>query len=88
MSRELEELREKIDGVDRELLEALSRRMRLVEEIGEVKRKEHLEIEDVERWRNLLQQRLSWAGSMRIPLGFVRDVFELIHKTAIELEKK
>jgi chorismate mutase len=88
MSRELEKLREKIDSADRELLEVLSKRMRLVEAIGELKRAEGLEIEDKARWDDLLHKRVSWAGGLHLSSELIRDIFELIHKAAIVLEKK
>ncbi len=88
MSTELERLREKIDEADRELLDALSKRMRLVEDVGALKRKEQLEIEDTERWNKLLHERLSWASSLGLPTELIRHIFELIHKAAIALEKK
>lgn len=85
---ELERLREKIDEADKRLIEALSERMQLVEKIGELKRKEALEVVDERRWSELLAKRLTWAGNRGLSSALVKDIFELIHKAAVAIEKK
>ena len=52
--RELDELREKIDGIDRSLLDLLARRMGVVLEIGELKKRFEMPPYDPDRERELL----------------------------------
>ncbi len=52
---QLEDLREKIDRVDKEILVALADRMRLVEEIGEYKKENDVTAFQAERWIQVFQ---------------------------------
>ena len=56
MSMSIEDIRTKIDRVDRELLKLLSERAELVHEVGEIKRKEGLEIFAPDREEKLLRK--------------------------------
>ena len=53
----LDALREKIDLVDRELIDALTARMKLVSEIGECKKENNVAVFQVERWKEILDTR-------------------------------
>ena len=54
MASELDSLRDRIDGADQELLEALARRMEVVEEILQRKEVQGLPLFDAERETRLL----------------------------------
>lgn len=79
----LEQLRESIDQIDEELIQKLSARMALVDEIGEYKLENHVTIYQVERWREILRTRLEWAEALGLDESFVRELLHALHKASI-----
>ena len=88
MSSELDELRKKIDAADRKLIDSLTQRMKLVEAVGAYKRANKMDLVDFERLQNILSTRTEWAHNARLSESFVRELFELIHKESVSVEKK
>src|SRR5690606_16066069 len=56
-----EELRLKIDAADHDLLGALAQRMALVEQIGEYKKQNNVQVLQLERWKEIFRTRADWA---------------------------
>ncbi len=85
----LEEIRAKIDRVDRELLKLLSQRAELVHEVGEIKRKEGLEIFAPDREEKLLRKLidLNHKNKGRLPEKSLRSIFREIISAALALEQ-
>ena len=79
----LEELREKIDLVDQELLETLSARMKLVDEIGFYKKENNVTVFQLERWKYLLKTRSNLGTSLKLDKMFVEKLYKLIHDESI-----
>ncbi|TGE16575.1 bifunctional 3-deoxy-7-phosphoheptulonate synthase/chorismate mutase type II [Hymenobacter elongatus] len=78
-----EELRQKMDVADREIIEALARRMSLVEELAEYKRENNVKILQLDRWNEIFTSRLQWAGKLRVNEKFVAELYKLIHLESI-----
>ena len=72
---ELQSLRREIDQIDRELLELLARRMRLVLRVGDYKRDRELPVYDPERERAILE-RLAQDAPSPLTAESVKRVFE------------
>lgn len=85
---DLDKLREKIDALDGELLEALARRMEVVKEIGRYKKARGMELRDEERLRALLARQLDRAGALNLPEELITELYELIHKYALRIENE
>lgn len=85
---DLDKLREKIDALDGELLEALARRMEVVTEIGRYKKARGMELRDEERLRALLARQLDRAGALNLPEELITELYELIHKYALRIENE
>ena len=85
----LEEIRTKIDRVDRELLKLLSERAELVHEVGEIKRKEGLEIFAPDREEKLMRKliELNKKNKGRLPEKSLRAIFREIISAALALEQ-
>jgi chorismate mutase len=79
----LEELRTKIDNIDRELVETLATRMAVVEKIGEYKRDNNVTTLQVKRWDDIMKNRSELAQKLGINEEFVVDVFKLVHEESI-----
>ncbi|MEQ9593446.1 MAG: bifunctional 3-deoxy-7-phosphoheptulonate synthase/chorismate mutase type II [Cyclobacteriaceae bacterium] len=83
---QLEELREKIDHVDQELIEILAMRKNLIEQIGAYKRQNNVTVFQLERWNEILQSRATWAERKNINPQFVQDLYKRIHEESIKLQ--
>ena len=80
---QLENLRSKLDNLDRELLEILGTRMSLVEQLGEYKRDNNVAVLQMDRWRQLRKSRADLGKQMNLYPDFVEELFELIHMASI-----
>jgi chorismate mutase/prephenate dehydrogenase len=76
--RTLALLRAMIDATDHDLLQAISRRMGLVREIAEVKRASGLRIRDIQREREVLEDRVRVATELGLPVGEMESLFRLL----------
>ncbi|MFC6997771.1 bifunctional 3-deoxy-7-phosphoheptulonate synthase/chorismate mutase type II [Rufibacter roseus] len=81
-----EELRQKIDRADREIIEALARRIRLVEQIGEDKKQNNIAVLQPERWKSIFDTRKEWARQMQVNSKFAAELYELIHLESIRVQ--
>lgn len=73
--QKLEELRQRIDGIDGRILELVAERLRTALEIGEIKRRLKRPIYDPERERVILERLIGRAPEPLAP-DQVRRVFE------------
>jgi chorismate mutase/prephenate dehydrogenase len=74
----LASLRERIDGVDREVLDLLKRRMDILTELAAVKREHGLRIRDPEREQRILSERRGRALELGLSGELVESLFRLI----------
>lgn len=88
MSRELEKLRQKIDDSDRDIIEALANRMKVVEEVRTYKKANNMDAFDEERQQDVLSTRVAWGRSRNLSANFIRELFERILRHALEIERK
>jgi chorismate mutase len=88
MDDKLESLREEIDAIDQELLEALSKRFAVVAKIGRLKASQNKPVLDEKRWEQVLAKNRNKAIRLQIPLDFFEKLFSLIHQSALKTEKE
>ena len=74
---DMRELRERIDGVDDEILDLLAKRQELASRIGEMKRRQGIPIYDAERERSILS-RLRGLNGDRLAQDAVRAIWREI----------
>ncbi len=79
----LEALRERIDRIDHDLLEALALRMRVVEEIADCKRENNVSTLQLSRWSALLEDRVARAESLGLGADYARELYEIIHRESV-----
>ncbi len=79
----IEDIREKIDVVDSQLLELLAHRMNYVDEIGKYKKENNIAILQLKRWGRILESRLEQAKEYGLSEDFIRQLLEMIHKESI-----
>lgn len=85
--KSLNDLRKKIDLVDKQLLNTLSKRVELVWEIGKLKKDLNLKPLDKKRWEEVLETRLALAKKLNLSEEFVEKLYNLIHEYSLEIER-
>ena len=83
----LEELRTEIDKLDGELLQILSKRMEIIDEIGEYKCENDITILQMKRWAGIINDRLSIGTNLKLDETFLRKLLNLIHKESIQRQE-
>jgi chorismate mutase len=72
-------LREQIDQLDRRMLHILSQRMQMARDIGELKKKNQDAVLQTDRWKEVLKSRMSLGKKMGLDGRFIQRLLELIH---------
>ena len=76
-------LRQQIDEIDNELLEALSKRMRVSREIGQYKKEHRMPVLQTNRDDTVLNSRAKSAEELGMSGEFVRVVYQAIHEEPV-----
>jgi chorismate mutase len=84
----LEALRERIDRIDHDLLDALALRMRVVEEIADCKRENNVSTLQVSRWTALLEDRVARAELLGLTPDYARALYEIIHRESVRRQSE
>jgi chorismate mutase len=79
----LEELRTEIDKLDAELLNIIARRMYVIDEIGNYKSNNNITILQLERWNNLVINRLRTGIKSGLNKKFLQQILEVVHEESI-----
>jgi len=85
-SDKLEILRQQVDRIDKELVELLGMRMKIVYEMGEYKRDHNITILQIERWRNIINSRLMIAEKHGLDRDFLLRMLQLVHNESIRMQ--
>ncbi len=80
----LDKLRDKIDGVDEEIVRLLNDRMKIIDEIGLVKVNNDISIFQMDRWFEILAKRGLQAKNIELNPSLVQELFQIIHKYSVE----
>jgi len=86
MSDPLESLRNRIDELDRRLIEALAERQRVVTEIAGLKTDPVLPLQDAERERDLLSRVSALAGAQGLDSYFVESLYRRILEHSVRFQ--
>jgi chorismate mutase/prephenate dehydratase len=81
----LDDIRKQIDAIDKELLSLLNNRAELVHQVGEIKKKEGLQIYAPEREHALLEKLIKMSEG-RLPEKSIRAIYREIMSAALSLE--
>lgn len=83
---QLEELREKIDHIDEELIEILGIRRQIIEKIGDYKRQNNVTVFQLERWNEIQNTRTSWGKVKGLSEDYVQAIYRTIHEESIRIQ--
>lgn len=84
----LEDLRESIDGKDKEVISLLAERMGIAEQIGDYKRENNITILQPSRWDELIRGRVEAGKEVGLSEQFMQDLYNAIHNESIRHQTK
>ena len=76
-------LRQQIDQIDNDLLEALSKRMRISREIGQYKKEHSMPVVQTGRYDDILNSRSAAAEELGMNGDFMKTVYQAIHEESV-----
>lgn len=76
-------LRQQIDQIDNDLLEALSKRMRISREIGQYKKEHSMPVVQTGRYDDILNSRATAAEELGMNGDFMKTVYQAIHEESV-----
>lgn len=82
----LASLRMHIDECDNELLNILSKRMRIAKEIGTFKKEHNMQIVQAARYDEIMERRMKQAESVGLNPEFMKEVMQAIHEESVKLQ--
>ncbi len=84
----LEILRREIDKMDAELLDILSNRMKIVDEIGQYKKENNITILQIQRWSDIFFDRLNLGSRIGLSREFLLQFLEIVHEESIRRQEE
>lgn len=85
---ELENVRNDIDVVNRQILELLLQRAKLVQNVAEIKLKHNLPALQPGRYDSMLKGLLEQAKKQGLDEQMIEEIFDAIHRSALRQEEK
>jgi len=79
----LDDLRTKIDDIDDRIFTALAHRIRAIKEVGDYKKKNNMTILQVERWSEILENRIQNGKESGLRDVFTETILESIHNESV-----
>ncbi|HSM46767.1 MAG TPA: chorismate mutase [Draconibacterium sp.] len=83
---QLDVLRNRIDAIDVELLETLSSRVEIVKQIGRYKKQNNVTALQINRWSQLMEDRVNLGKKLDLNDTFVKILFQLIHEDSVRMQ--
>ena len=84
----LSTLRAKIDVADNQLIELLSKRMKISDEIGQVKKAQNVSVLQTKRWNEILGKMILDGEEKGLSEEFILRMFKAIHQESINHQEK
>ena len=84
----LEKLRQQINNLDDELMQILSQRMKVAENIGQYKKENNITILQTNRWNAILERAFAKGEKFGLSKEFVTKYFDAVHMESINHQNK
>ncbi len=84
----LEKLRQQINQLDDELMQILSQRMRIAEQIGKYKKENNITILQTNRWNEIIERATQKGDKIGLSKEFITKYFDAVHMESINHQKK
>lgn len=85
---EMETLREQIDVCDQGILDALGKRMKIAESIGQLKKDNNVAVLQNKRWNEILDTMKAEGNQRSLSEDFITRVFKAIHQESINHQER
>lgn len=82
-AKNMAELRNEIDNIDYDIFNKINERLKLVDKIAEHKKEHNVAILQVERWNQIISDRLKLGDSLGFDADFSKTLLEQLHKASI-----
>jgi chorismate mutase len=82
----LDELRKIIDEIDDDIINALKKRIQVIEQIGAYKKEHNIAIFQLQRWQEILRTRGQWADKMGLSRQHIEKLCQLLHEESIRVQ--
>ena len=79
----LQNLRDKIDRIDTELVEMYKKRMDIAREIGKYKKEHSMPVVQETRYNDLIKSRVAAAVEMGMSADFMKTILQAIHEESV-----
>jgi chorismate mutase len=84
----LKHLRSEIDQVDDQLLVLIARRMEIASRMGRHKRQVGIDYLQIDRWKQVVEDRLKKAGELGLNREFLLNLLRTIHEEALRIQEE
>jgi len=84
----LNTMRSEIELVDHKILEIMSKRMKIVDQIGKLKKGNNVAILQTKRWNAILNKMIHEGADNNLSEDFILNLFKTIHQESINHQKK
>lgn len=82
----IENLRSGIDDLDKQILDLFSKRMDIVQEIGALKRSEKMDYLQLERWKEVVGDRVEKGMALGLSRNFLMKMLRAVHEEALRVQ--
>jgi len=84
----LEKLRQQINHLDDELMQIISQRMKVAEQIGQYKKDNNITILQTNRWNEILQKAFAKGEKLGLSKEFITKYFDAVHMESINHQNR
>ena len=82
------EKRIRVEDLDDKLVDILSKRMNIVDEIGTLKKEHNVSVLQNERWQAIINRMKSEENQKGLTEDFILQLFKLVHQESISHQNK
>jgi chorismate mutase len=82
----LSKMRDDIDSLDDEIIQKLSLRMKISNKIGQYKKENSITILQMQRWNDIVINRINMGKAMGLNEDFLKQYLDLIHQESINVQ--
>ena len=84
----LERLRDEMDSADIALLEAIKKRIEITSKLGDFKKSHNMTILQVNRWQEVLENRLKQAHHLGLDEKLIKDIYQILHSQSVKIQSE
>ncbi|MCB0667033.1 MAG: bifunctional 3-deoxy-7-phosphoheptulonate synthase/chorismate mutase type II [Saprospiraceae bacterium] len=84
----IEDLRLRIDAIDKEIIQMLGNRMKVAEKIGQYKKQNNIAVLQADRWNEIIEKAMKQANPLNLSEEFISRVLKAIHQESINHQER